>query len=532
MIDEYLEGYKDRADILGAYYLTISPFVYRKSFKEFSDLEFYNIVMQIMCFILENSLRNNQCFKDNIVEFVTELNDTIYKKQNVNINDLVIYVLDRLRNQGQSFLFEYYNEETKKKDTKNIKLIESKLVDIDGTGKPKNQFSLTMEGYNLLLSTKECGDLLKLQTRQLVAKLRLEKEDFVGTKGDLIDINDMLIMQSKKIDGFTKRIFEDSKYEKDEYRKIMESSFENLQSEIEKFKELEVMVWNAIEERREHLKIDFDEDNQKKLNKALMELNAVSKMCTTVKQSANGLLGKLQKLRKEYDKAIENNLKVGLNNRFSFKTEILDKVNNDVSKLANLTGLYSILLKNRKIDLFNFNMPYMEQEVKKEKVEKEIEFNEEFEEDNKLELYIEKVNEIYLLFFKELYMYGINKSEFTLKEFLKNLMNCNKETYLKVTSDVNIIRNVFMYFSENHSKTIKVSEIKQELKLIPQSKDLTINITLITGELINLYKEIKLLFNSFEIKELSEKMTINTEINLETLSCRKLNTPNFKFKFN
>ena len=167
-----LGGYEKRVNVIGSYFLISSIVNNRKKFQEFSNVEFYNLLIQILCFIFERSLRRKRCFKENIKSFIEEVNILAYKKPLTNdyLDELTKFTIKHLTNKGKTFAFPYYNNE--KEDITNgyIKIIED--TDVIVNKENRITYSLTPEGYRLLLSTKEIDELYQDLKMMIMKALR------------------------------------------------------------------------------------------------------------------------------------------------------------------------------------------------------------------------------------------------------------------------------------------------------------------------------------------------------------------------
>ena len=205
-MSKILGGYGKRVNVIGSYYLISSIVNNRKKFQDFTNVEFYNLLVQILCFIFEKSLRRKHCFKENIKSFIEEINILAYKKSltNEQLDELTKFVIKNLTNKGKTFSFEYYDNE--KNDITNgyIKIVED--TDVVVNKENRITYRLTPEGYRLLLSTKEIDELYQIKISQILAQIRLQNDDYAGAKEDIYDIINNLEVQYQKIDGFMKII--------------------------------------------------------------------------------------------------------------------------------------------------------------------------------------------------------------------------------------------------------------------------------------------------------------------------------------
>lgn len=87
---------------------------------------------------------------------------------------LVDYIFGKLKNDGKPFTFTYFDPVDKKKKVSRIKLLESRIT--DGTV----WYSISPEGIEFYLDTKEIRDESKISVEQLLLEKMIRSKDFKG----------------------------------------------------------------------------------------------------------------------------------------------------------------------------------------------------------------------------------------------------------------------------------------------------------------------------------------------------------------
>lgn len=533
-----LGGYEKRVNVIGSYFLISSIVNNRKKFQEFSNVEFYNLLIQILCFIFERSLRRKRCFKENIKSFIEEVNILAYKKPLTNdyLDELTKFTIKHLTNKGKTFAFPYYNNE--KEDITNgyIKIIED--TDVIVNKENRITYSLTPEGYRLLLSTKEIDELYQIKISQTLAQIRLKNDDYEGAKEDIYDIINNLEIQYQKIDGFMKiirnNIFNTSEVK---YSDIIDQTLSVLLEEMDKYEELRESTLLKIKDKEDYLDGLGENlhEKAKVLRTQLIQLKDLIIGIGLAKSAASGLISRVQIFREEYSDILEKLLRMPVLKRFNFKEEILNKLEDNPEFLIPLRDIYTPLFKINLPNIFTINIPYLEQTPLKKEINKEDiiqdshDFNIVSNEEKKKR--IEDCQNYYYSFVNILFNYAELNESFTLKELLNDLLKNDTSSYMEITKDAELMRNVVMFFAYQKEgiKLYKIIKMIHEVTFSSDAEFVFENIV------VRLYKDehkyVRRIESMISDKIIDDEMEINTEINLEEMTDTKLELTNVKFKF-
>lgn len=181
LIHEIVDEHNDRMMNLRKYY----PFfkLLSTSFSNFKDgiydmLDMGYIVMALLRFLIEQNNFNDlevtyaeyeefmiNCIKrDFVIDFKSEEDE----------KDLLIYIFDKIRNDGRPFDYEYYDPYEKVKKISRIRLIESHI---------KNDmvyYSITSDGIEFYLDTKEIKDESTISIQQVLLQKMIKAQNFKG----------------------------------------------------------------------------------------------------------------------------------------------------------------------------------------------------------------------------------------------------------------------------------------------------------------------------------------------------------------
>ncbi|AUA38378.1 Uncharacterised protein [Clostridioides difficile] len=531
-----LEGYNKRVNCIGSYYLIATLANNRNKFKEFDNIQFYNLLIQVLCYIFDRSLRRKNCLRDDIKDFIEEINRMDYKimLSEDDLKDLANYIINGLTNSGKVYLFTYYSLEQEKHIDESIKIIEDKNVKINN--QERLSYSLTTEGYRLLLSTKEYDELFQIQISQMIAKLRIEKGDYQGAKEDIYDIINTLEIHQQKIDNYIKIIKVNILYIKEEkYSTVIDTTVETLLEEMDKYEELKKEVKLLIKDKEDYLEKDEDIDKEKikNIRTQLLQMKELIDGIVLAKSTATNLLSRVQDFREEFKEILKKLLTTPVIKRFNFKEEILDRLEKDSDFLLIIRELYISLFKVELPNRFNIGVAYQEQKLlNTREIENEIVNKDELEiiENKEKEERINYCENYYFDFFKYLIKYGLEKGQFTLEEFLKNYLKYDKVIYLEITKDSKLMRDIIIYFA-NQRESINIKKIIRMLENSAFSPNTDFQIERLIERL--LVEDFELLNSVSHIKSnkiFEDEMKINTEINLETMTAVKLEIANIKFE--
>lgn len=174
----FLKDFHRRSEIVAIVDFITTRVSRKVKFKEyeFNGGEAINLVMLVLCFIMEKSLVEEICTKNDIAGFIRRL-DIEYIKKNIpdeeymNITDYLIK--DCLQNSGIPHYFSTYNFEVEKEEKINVKLIDDKRV---STGNDAvYSYYMTPQGYKFMFNTLEIEDSMKVSIEQFKLNLSIKK---------------------------------------------------------------------------------------------------------------------------------------------------------------------------------------------------------------------------------------------------------------------------------------------------------------------------------------------------------------------
>jgi len=180
LIDDILKNQTERMLYLKKYY----PFFVLQEttlsqYKEgrFQELDMGYITMALLRYLIqENQMNGRTVSYPEVEKFLTavlrrDFELTIPREEEA---ELVRFLFDKIRNDGRPFIFPFYDPEKHARCQGYVRLVESVVRDGEVT------YSITADGIEFYLSTKEVRDESKITTEQLLLEKMIRTENFRG----------------------------------------------------------------------------------------------------------------------------------------------------------------------------------------------------------------------------------------------------------------------------------------------------------------------------------------------------------------
>ena len=341
-----------------------------------------NMLFTLLLFIMEYSLREENCTMDDIAAFVEDISYEYYgRKLNFEQSrDLARFMVeDILGNSGSSMYFKAFDYENRTYKDINIRYIDNKVVYLE-SGVRRTSYYLTDEGYNMMLATMEMENNLKLSVHEMLFKLHLEKADYNRAVDDIKNIFGQLRKQSQKIEEAVLAVRRNAlSYSVEEYGKLVEDNISTVSETREKFRIHRDFIEEKIQEFEEK-QMNAEEFTEKEKGN-LGNLRTIGRYLTQTLDEHQRILGQHFDLKKLYDEELENYSNMTLVQRFPFRSDVYDKVLKDASLLRNVDKIFGPLFTGRVNKIFNpEKMMEYQKKLKKSDVEDEaveLDFDEE-----------------------------------------------------------------------------------------------------------------------------------------------------------
>lgn len=540
MLDNVLSLYDSRIKVLSLNYLVNKA---KSKFTCFSDEESFSLSVQLLDFIMQQSFKAKHCFKEDMYKFMGELNKVVYKKElsSDELEEVVDDLINKLRSKGEVFHFETYNHEKGSNIEIPVRLIATNSVFKDEDDRYAITYSLTESGYRFLLGTKEYDDLLGIEVSRIIAQIKLENGDFEGTVGLVQDIKNAIHLQLRKVFECGQKLKKGlNNVKTKDYEYITKNTLEVIIKEKSEYQDLKRDVNSHIKTKEKLKTIRTDGDNSK-LEKSITLLNRIGDDLSNIEKLVWDLIEAIQSLQVDYENAIMNALKVMSPKMLDFETNVLGKIEEDLSVIDRLDNLYKPLFPLSVSRIYSPLTPYFKQDkLIEEDTSSELEaFDSKTELEKEQEIALNKKiassENFFADFFEELLKFKIIKEEFTLREFFNYLITEDKATYIKVTRDTELLREIVIFLSETDK--INFTSVASSLKDVDVSGTEILDIHRVVLNIINRDSEVVEFLSELSLNidllinqnEDVETIKVKTEIDLENMSFAELSCADCKF---
>ena len=502
---------------------------------DFDGAEAINLVMLVLCFIMEKSLVEEVCTKNDVAGFIRRL-DVDYIKKNIqdeeypHIADFIIK--DCLQNSGIPHYFSTYNFESNKEEKINVKLIDDKRVSIGNES--VYSYYMTPQGYKFMFNTLEIEDAMKVSIEQFKLSLSIKKRNFSVARNNADSLFNISKTQIQRINYFIKRVKEDiGSTGIEEYEKIFNDTFSSIDEQKEGYDNLYELIGKVENSILESNQTRIDKET---LNKEIENIFYIKGRLKLIINEQSNLLLKQQELQKIYNEAVDNILYIGFENRLNFEEVITKKIEENPDLAYQLIKVLRPLFKPEINKIFNIKKALKEQRIANAEVLGESSnilmseryFNK-FESENDIK--IRNTNERYLDIFEIICKNAVESPDKEIS--LSRLVIASREEYNKLVPDLKILTNVLLQLSS--IKDVDFSTIKNQKRKTVFNPSEAFDIKYCVLELLNRDKSynaissLKILISRKETVFIPEKLP-EGDIPLTFDRVTGLNCPDILFK--
>lgn len=209
MIYDFLKDFHRRIEIVAIVEFITTRVSRKMKFREFEfdSSEAINLVMLVLCFIMEKSLVEDTCTKNDITGFIRRLDIEHLKKgisddEYVDIADYLIK--DCLQNGGIPHYFKTYNFESGKEERINVKLIDDRRVAYEQ--ETAYSYYMTPQGYRFMFNTLDIEDAMQVSIEQFKLNLSIKKRNFNAARNSVDGLFNISKTQLQRMNYFIKRV--------------------------------------------------------------------------------------------------------------------------------------------------------------------------------------------------------------------------------------------------------------------------------------------------------------------------------------
>jgi len=464
MTYEFLESFHKRIEIIAIVDFITTRVSRKTKFKEYGidTPKSINLAMLVLCFIMEKSLVEEICTKNDIAAFIRRM-DIEYLKKNIPDTEYAVIsetlIKDCLQNNGIPYYFSTYNFQSGKEENINVKLIDDKRVSLDNES--NYSYYMTPQGYRFMFNTLELEDAMQVSIEQFKLSLSIKKKNFSAARNNADSLYNISKTQIQRINYFIKKVKEDiGSAGIEEYEKIYNDTFSSIDEQKEGYDNLYELIRKAedsiIENSREKL-------NGEDINKEINNISYIKNRLKFIINEQSNLLLKQQELQKIYNEAIDNILYIGFDNRLDFDEVITKKLEENPDLAFPLIQILRPLFKPNLNKFFNIRMTLKEQRIAETgswKEESNLLMSERYfhQLESENDIRIRLINEQYLGIFALICKYAqLSPGREIL---LSELVRCCREEYESLVPDLKVITSVLLQLCS--IKTVDFAAIREQ----------------------------------------------------------------------
>lgn len=382
---EFLKQFPKRMKHVGMYGILMQNSAQKQTWKQYGFLkvdEQLNVIFALLLYLMEQSLKEERCTMDDIGAYLDYLNTTyLYKNISYDecrdLGEFIINVI--LSNEGKAMYFDGYDFEQKAYKIMNISYVANEVVYTDSDVR-RTSYHLTDDGYNLLLSTLEIENNMKLTIHEMIFKMHLEKQSYDKAVDEIKNVFNLLRIQLQKIQEAMLKVRRNAlNYSVADYKNLLEENMVTIDTTKQKFQDYRDTVRKRARELEEQninvKKLSAEEED--KLNNLRIIENYLNRGIDEHQKILNSHFD----LKILYERELEQLSQMSLIQRFPFRTEFYDKVLEDVSCLERMDLFLRPLFHQNPEKIYNLNKALELQKPLKKKAQEEedevLDFDEE-----------------------------------------------------------------------------------------------------------------------------------------------------------
>ncbi len=468
---DFLKDFEIRMKKIGYFALISKNTIAKTSWAGYgfeNQMDSLNLIFAVLMFIMEQSLKEELCTIDDISAFLDDIMSGNFKKHldSERCGELADFIVNTiLCNNGETMYINGFSFTNSEYTQINIRYVSNRVEEVDGHR--RTSYYLTDDGYNLLLSTLEIDNNMRLTIHEMIFRLHLEKASYDKAVDEVKTIFNIIRIQIQNINNAIEKIRNNPlSYSIDEYRMLLDNNFSSLTETRDKFAQYRKLVQLRINEIQEN-NIEIEEIGGLD-EKELENLNSLRKINSYLSQSMDEqqkLLNHHFDLKNVFSQELEEMAKMVLIKRININSDIYEHVLDNISGLENINLFLAPLFKPRMNKKYNINKCVRYQKVIRDIDDSEAqimiiddeEFNRQREEELKKKLlkYETCVEDILL---------RVSESGETTLSKMKEDIGNDEEKINRLIPSVEIFREVIIEFLK--SRVINVRELMDEMDSI------------------------------------------------------------------
>lgn len=359
---EFLKDFPRRMKNVGLYAVIVQNSIQKLSWKQYGFTKFdeqINLLFMVLLYIMEQSLKEENCTMDDIATYIDMINVQYLKKdfsyeQCRKLGDFIVNTV--LSNEGRPMYFEGYNFEKNTYEEMHVSYVANKIIYIDNEVR-RTSYYLTDDGYNLLLATLEIEDNMKFNIHEIIFRLHLEKQSYDKAVNDIKNVFNLMRIQFQRIQEAMRQIRRNAlSYSVKEYEEILLGNLNTITDTKKKFQGYREMIQTRVRDlEEENINIrKLDKKEQQDLN----HLRVIEEYLTRVLDEHQKILNSHFDLKILYTEELERLSQARLIQRFSIRRDFYDQVLKNAKTLENMDMFLRPLFNKNPEKIYNLNKAF------------------------------------------------------------------------------------------------------------------------------------------------------------------------------
>lgn len=464
---EFLKQFPKRMKHVGMYALVLQNSSQKQTWKQYGFLktdEQINIIFALMLYIMEQSLKEEKCTMDDMGAYLDYLNMTYFNAGMSfddcrKLGDFIINVI--LSNEGKAMYFDGYDFEQRAYKIMNISYVSNEIVYLDSDVK-RTSYRLTEDGYNLLLSTLEIENNMKLTIHEMIFKMHLEKQSYDKAVDEIKNVFNLLRIQLQKIQDAMLRVRRNAlSYSVSDYEQLLGENMESIDMTKQKFQSYRETVRKRAKELEEqNINVRKLSAQEEENLENLENLRIIESYLNRGIDEHQKILNSHFDLKILYEKELELLSQMSLIQRFSLRTDLYDKVLQDASGLDNIDIFLRPLFHQAPDKIYNLQKATQLQRPIRKKQQEEEEEVLDFDEDQWQEEYAARKRKRLMQYENSLGFVldkMMEKGKITLQEMASSL---GREEQNTLIPDIDIFKEIMVELIK--SRHIDIDALRKE----------------------------------------------------------------------
>ena len=475
---DFLSQFPKRMKSVGLYAVLLQNSIQKTTWKQYGFVkadEQVNVIFAVLLYIMEQSLKEEHCTMDDIGAYIDTVNMRYFKKpmgyqECKQLGDFIVNVI--LSNEGRAMYFEGFDFGQEAYQPIHISYVANRIVYVDQEFK-RTSYYLTDDGYNLLLSTLEIENNMKLTIHEMVFQMHLEKQSYDKAVDEIKNVFNLLRVQLQKIQEAMGTIRRNAlNYSVKDYEGILLENLETISDTKQKFKGYRDMVKSrAVELEEKNINVrQLSPQEDEKLN----NLREIERYLNRTIDEHQKILNSHFDLKALYTRELEQLSQMSLIKRFPLRAKLYDKILENPAALAHLDYFFRPLFNQDGEKSYNLNKAFQLQRPNRKRQEADsgetLDFNEELWQQEKEQRRREKLKR-YEGSLRCLLSYVMEKGEVTLKEIGERLAAEGEEGGEKINClipNVEVFKEIMVELIKN--REIDLDALQKERSQFIQDK--------------------------------------------------------------